>query len=134
VKIESKIGKSNQSEKEIFQFISDFDNFKDLLPADRVRDWESSGDQCSFYVDPVGTTGLRFIEKKPNSLLKIASVPEFSSYQFTIWIQLKKVTEQDTRMKITIEPHVSKLMLPMIKSPLKLFVDGLINRMEKFEF
>ena len=82
----------------------------------------------------MGRTGLQFIEKKPNSLLKIASIPEFSSYQFTIWIQIKKASENDTRVKITIEPHVNKMLLPMIKSPLKLFVNGLINKIEGFDF
>ena len=74
------------------------------------------------------------IEKRPHSLVKIASIPEFSSYQFTIWIQLKHVSEQDTRVKITIEPHVNKMLLPMIKVPLKKFADGLINKIETFEF
>ena len=40
----------------------------------------------------------------------------------------------DTRVKITIEPHVNKMLLPMIKSPLKLFVNGLIDKIEGFDF
>ncbi len=134
VKIESKIGQSSYSDREIFKFITDFNNFKSLLPEGKVSGWESSGDRCSFQVDPLGRTGLQIIQKSPNSLVKYASVPEFSRYQFTIWIQLKKVTESDTRVKITIEPHVSKLMLPMIKGPLKLFADSLINKIEGFDF
>lgn len=134
VKIESNIGKSGYSDREIYNFITDFDNFKTLLPEDKVSGWESSGDRCSFQVDPLGRTGLQILEKTPCSLVKIASVPEFSKYQFTIWIQLKQVAEGDTRIKITIEPHVNKLMLPMIKGPLKMFVNGLVSKMEKFNF
>lgn len=134
VKIESKIGKSTQSDQQIFKFITNFHNFEALLPEGKVSGWESSEDQCSFQVDPLGRTGLQMVEKSPYKLVKMASRPEFSKYQFTIWIQLKKVSDDDTRVKITIEPHVNKMMLPMIKAPLKMFVNGLIDKIESFDF
>jgi hypothetical protein len=134
VKIESKIGKSEYNDQQIYQFISNFNNFKDLLPEGKVSAWESSEDECSFNVDPLGRTGLRMVEKSPNSLIKISSRPEFSKYQFTIWIQLKKAAENDTRIKVTVEPHVNKMMLPMLKIPLKKFVDTLVKKMETYEF
>jgi len=134
VKIESKIGKSAYNDLQIYSFITDFNNFKDLIPEGKVTGWESSEDECSFNVDPLGRTGLRVIEKTPNSVVKIGSRPEFSSYQFTIWIQLKKMAENDTRIKITIEPQVNKMLLPMIKGPLKKFADGMINKIETFNF
>jgi hypothetical protein len=134
VKIESKIGKSEYSDQQIYQFISNFNNFKDLLPEGKVSAWESSEDECSFNVDPLGRTGLRMVEKSPNSLIKISSRPEFSKYQFTIWIQLKKAAENDTRIKVTVEPHVNKMMIPMLKIPLKKFVDTLVKKMETYEF
>jgi len=104
VKIESKIGTSNHSDQKIFKFITNFHNFKDLLPEGKVSGWESSEDQCSFQVEPLGRTGLQMVEKTPNKLVKMASRPEFSKYQFSIWIQLKQVAENDTRIKVTVEP------------------------------
>ena len=134
MKIESKIGKSDHGDQQIYKFITNFHNFKDLLPEGKVSGWESSEDQCSFQVEPLGRTGLQMVEKSPYKLVKMASRPEFSKYQFSIWIQLKKITDMDTRIKITVEPHVNKMLIPMIKSPLKLFVNGLIDKMEGFDF
>lgn len=134
MKIESRIGKSSSSDRRIYDFITDFNNFQELLPTDRVTGWESSGDSCSFHVDPVGRTGLEIVEKVPHSLVKIASIPEFSSYNFTIWIQLKRIAEDDTRVKITIEPEVSMMLLPVIRGPLRQFVDSLIDKVETFGF
>ena len=134
MKIESKIGKSNNSDVKIYDFISNFHNFKELLPADKVSGWEASEDKCSFNVDPLGRTGLMIVEKKPHKLIKMASDPEFSSYQFNIWIQLKKVAEDDTRVKVTIEPLVNKMLLPMLKIPLQKLADGIIKKVEGFDF
>ncbi len=96
--------------------------------------WEASEEKCSFQVDPLGRTGLMIIEKKAYSLVKMSSDPEFSSYQFTIWIQLKKVAPDNTRIKITIEPLVSKMLLPMLKLPLKKLANGIIDKMESYDF
>ena len=134
MKIESKIGKSPNNDQEIYAFITDFRNFKKLWPEEGVNGWEASENRCSFHMSPVGRTGLEIIEKTPFTLVKIASVPEFSSYQFTIWVQIKKVAENDTRVKITVEPLVNKMLLPMIKGPLKGFADTLIDKIEGFDF
>ena len=133
-KIESKIGKSTSSDEKIYRFITNFHNFKELLPADRVSGWEASEDKCSFNVDPLGRTGLMIVEKEPYKLVKMVSDPEFSSYQFNIWIQLKKVAENDTRVKVTIEPLVNKMLLPMLKVPLKKLADGIVDKIEDFSF
>ncbi len=134
MKIESKIGQIKYGDHEIYAFITDFNNFKELIPSDKVSHWESTEDQCSFQVDPLGRTGLEIIEKTPSSLVKMASLRSYSNHQFTIWIQLKQVGDKETRVRITIEPQVNKMILPMIKAPLKKFVDGLVAKMEGFDF
>lgn len=134
MKIESKIGKSTSSDEKIYTFITNFHNFKELLPADKVSGWEASEDKCSFNVDPLGRTGLMIIEKEPHKLIKMASDPEFSSYQFNIWIQIKRVTDNDTRIKVTIEPLVNKMLLPMLKLPLQKLANGIISKVEAYDF
>ena len=134
MKIESKIGKSASTDQAIYKFVSNFHNFKDLLPQDRVSGWEASEDKCSFQVDPLGRTGLLIVNKEPYSLVKMSSDPEFSSYDFTIWIQLKRVAPDDTRIKITIEPQVNMMLMTMVKGPLKKLADGLVEKMESFDF
>ena len=134
MKIESKIGKSTSSDEKIYTFVTNFHNFKELLPADKVSGWEASEDKCSFNVDPLGRTGLMIVEKEPHKLIKMVSDPEFSSYQFNIWIQLKKATENDTRIKVTIEPLVNKMLLPMLKLPLQKLADSIIKKIEAFDF
>ena len=134
MKIESRIGTSESSDEKIYTFVTDFNNFKDLLPGDKITDWKSSGDSCSFRVDPVGRMALQIIEKEPYKLVKMSSVPALSPHEFIMWVQLKQVAENDTRIKISIEPQVNKMMLPMIKGPLKKFADSLIDRMEDYSF
>ena len=70
-KIESKIGKINQSDEKIYNFISDFNNFKSIIPNDKVTDWESTPDSCTFKVEGIGKAKMKINESEPFKLVKI---------------------------------------------------------------
>lgn len=134
MKIESKIGKSESGSESIYQFITDFRNFRNIIPQDKISDWHADKENCNFKVDPVGQMGMKIFEKEPFKLIKIKSDPSVSQYNFTMWIQLKELERSDTRIKITLEPEINKMLIPMVKGPLKEFADSLVNRMEVFKF
>jgi carbon monoxide dehydrogenase subunit G len=133
MKIESKIGVINAPSEKVFNFVTDFNNFKNLVPADQVKNWESDAGQCAFDVEGLGRTGMRILEQEPFKLLKIKSI-DTSPFGFFLWIQLKQMAENDTRVKVTIEPQVNQMMQMMVKTPLKKFVDALVDKMSAFHF
>lgn len=132
-KIESRIGMIKESEEKIYTFLSDFNNFRNIIPEDRVKNWESTGDTCNFNVEGIGPVGLRIIEKEPNKLIKITSIGKKPA-PFIVWIQIKEVEEKDSRIKITADVDVNPLMGAMVKGPLKSFVDSLVEQAEKIKF
>ena len=133
MKIESRIGKVLNNNDKIYQFISNFNNFKNFIPGDKVSDFESTEDTCSFSVPGIGKAGLRIIEKEPNKLIKITN-NETTPMNFNLWIQLKQVAENDTRIKVTVKPEVNMMMQAVVKKPLKEFVDKLVDQIETFPF
>ncbi len=133
MKLESKIGKKNTSDEKIFNFLTNFDNFKDLVPPDKVKDWESDEDSCSFTVDMVGKTGFRIIEKEEYKLIKLTSLDE-TQYSFKFWIQLKSLAEMETAIKLTMDLDINPMMAMMAKGPLKKFLDTLVERMELIDY
>lgn len=132
-RIESKIGVVKQSSETIYNYISNFDNFRNLIPEDRIRDFESSGDSCRFTVEGIGQAGLRIIEKQPYELIKISS-DEQTSFDFLLWIQIKELEPGDSRIKITTDVNVNPMMAAMVKKPLKTFVDTLVEQAEQLSY
>ncbi|MFC2116965.1 SRPBCC family protein [Bacteroidota bacterium] len=132
-KIESKIGVIKQSSEKIFNYISNFDNFRSLLPEERIKNFESNGDSCRFTVEGIGQAGLKIIEKTPHNLIKISS-DEQTSFDFLLWIQLKEVEPGDTRLKITTEAQLNPMMASIVNKPLKNLVDTLVDQAEKLDF
>ena len=132
-KIESRIGVVKQPADKIFNYISDFNNFRELIPADKVRDFESTSDSCKFRVEGIGKAGLRIMEKEPHKLIKISSDEE-TAFDMLLWIQIKELEPGDSRMKITTEVKLNPMMAAMAKKPLKNLVDTLIDQAEKISF
>ena len=132
-KIESRTGIIKHPDKKVFNFLSDFTNFNNLIPIDKLESWEATPDICSFNVIGIGKAGLKIIERAPYKLIKISS-DENTPIRFSMWIQLKSLGSEDTRIKITIDPDVNIAVLMMVKTPLKNFIDQLVDQTEKFSF
>jgi carbon monoxide dehydrogenase subunit G len=132
-KIESRTGKITEKDTVVYDFLSDFTNYRKLVPPDRVKDWQATADSCSFTIDGIGHAGMKIIEREPDKLIKISS-DEKTMIQFNMWIQLKGMNDQDTRIRITIDVNMNPVMLSMVEKPLKEFTDNLVEQVEKIPF
>ncbi|MBI9068568.1 MAG: SRPBCC family protein [Salinivirgaceae bacterium] len=127
--IESRVGKIQANQEKVYALISDFSNLGNYVPHDKVNDFTSDTDSCSFTVDTIGKFGMKIIEREPTKTVKIAnddSVP----FKFNLWIQLKEVAENDTRVKVTLKADLNPMLKMVAKKPLTQFVDTLLDKLE----
>lgn len=127
---ESKIGKVSLPSERIYNFISDFNNLKGYIPADKISNWQSTTDSCHFTVSGMGEVGLRIVEKTPFSVVKIAG-DGMANHQFNLWIQVKEVADNDSRVKITLKAAINPMMKLMVAKPIQKFLDMLVDSFEK---
>jgi carbon monoxide dehydrogenase subunit G len=133
MRLESKIGKIPAKNSDVYNFLTDFDNFKNLIPADKISDWKTEGDTCTFSVSPVGKTGFKLVEKEPNKLIKLSNL-EDTSYNFFLWVQLKEIEPEITAAKLTMEVQLNAMMEMMAKKPLQEFLDKLVEQLTKIKY
>jgi carbon monoxide dehydrogenase subunit G len=133
MKLESKVGRIPQNHEVIYNFLSNFDNFKEMLPSDKVKNFISEGDSCRFTLDMIGETGFKIIEKAPFKLIKLSSL-EQSKFGFTLWIQLKDLGENATASRLSMEVQLNPMLEMMAKKPLQNFLDGLTEQLEKIKY
>ena len=106
-------------EDRIFTMLSDLSNLeriKDRLPQDKIQDFEFDSDSCSFAVAPVGKITFRIVEREPNKTIKFETTN--SPVPLFLWIQLKQVAPEDTKMKMTIKADLNPFIKPMVSKPL----------------
>ncbi len=121
---ESDIKKATFPDEKIFTFISDFNNFGHLIPQDKVKDWQSTEDTCKFSVEGIGEAGLKIIDKEPFKTVKYTADGKVP-FNFYLWIQLKQVAENDTRIKLTIKADLNPMMKMMVSKHVKKFLNML---------
>lgn len=108
------------SGERIFGMLSDLSNLekmKGLIPQDKLKDFSFDSDSCTFSVDPVGKITFRIVEREPNKTIKFEAV--HSPLPLNMWIQLKQVAENDTRMRLTVRTELNPFIKPMVSKPLK---------------
>lgn len=107
-------------EDRIFTMLSDLSNLeriKDRLLQDKIQDFEFDSDSCSFAVAPVGKITFRIVEREPNKTIKFETTN--SPVPLFLWIQLKQVAPEDTKMKMTIKADLNPFIKPMVSKPLQ---------------
>jgi len=88
--IESQAVTINNTDEEIFNFISDFTNFAELMPP-QVQDVKITQDTCSFSVQGMPNIKLKISERTPFSSVKMSA--EDGKLPFTLCCSLKKEGE-----------------------------------------
>lgn len=133
VKFESDIKKANQNDETIFAFISNFNNFEDLIPKDKISDWQSTDDTCKFKVEGIGDAGLKIIDKEPHKTVKYSTDGKVP-FNFHLWVQLKQVEENDTRIKLTIKADLNQMMKMMVSKHIKKFLNMLGDSIANYHY
>lgn len=59
--------------KELYDHLIDFSNFKNILPEDKIENFEFEGDTCSFNIKGITPLKVRIIEKNPYKNIKYQS-------------------------------------------------------------
>lgn len=123
---ESKTGTIQRSDREIFDFLSNFTHFSSFIPADKIQDWEATPEQCSFQVDVVGKILFRLVEKEPSKTIKVAIESTFAQNVF-LWVQLKASNPGETKAKLTLKADMNPMIKMMVGGRVKEFLDKLID-------
>ena len=127
-KLESDKVTLNKSAKEVYDFLSDFNNFRQLMP-EQVVNWQSTSDECSFTIQGMATLGMKIVEKKPNSLIKIiknGSAP----FDFTLSCLIDE-SIQPCSIQLVFDVDLNPVMKMMAAKPLTNFLNILVTKLKE---
>lgn len=107
--------------EQIYAVISRFDNLTPAL-ADRVEEWQATEERCSFKAKGF-TVKLRMEERIAPKHVKIVGDEGGVPMDFAFWIQLHKVSDTNTRLRVVLHIDLNMMMRMMIGSKLQGAVD-----------
>lgn len=124
-KYESKQQQILRPVSQIYPLISDFSLLTPAV-ADKVEEWQATADSCSFKVKGF-TVKLRMVEKVANKHVKIQGDEGGLPVDFSFWIQLHEVSEQDTRIRLVLHAELNMMMRMMLGGKLQKGLDTAVE-------
>lgn len=113
--------------EQIYTLISRFDNLTPAV-ADKVEDWQADEDTCSFKAKGF-TVKLRMSEKIAPKHVRIEG--DGIPMDFAFWIQLQKISDADTRIRLVLHTELNTMMKMMIGNKLQDAVDQIAEGIAK---
>jgi carbon monoxide dehydrogenase subunit G len=119
-----------KSAEQVFNFLSDFNNFEKLMPS-QVTNWQSTKDDCSFTLNGMTTLGMKITERTPNSKILISSNGKVP-FDFTMDVT---ITENGAASvgQIVFEADLNPMMKMMVVGPMGKFFNYLAKKLSTVE-
>ena len=127
-KIESDKVEIANSAKNIFTYLSDFNNFSKLMPP-QVTNWQSSVDECSFTINGMATIGMKIIDKAPHTKITITSHGKVP-FEFKLFVLLTEKDASNCVGQLTFESDMNPMIKMMVEKPLGNFFNMLAQKMK----
>lgn len=130
-RIESDKSVINKTDRAIFNFLSNFNNFQKLMP-EQVTNWQSTEDDCKFTISGMATLGMKISEKNPNDYIKVIR-NETGPFDFTLEVYIKKNTEKDSEVQLAFNADLNPMLKMMAVKPLTNFLNILLTKLSELD-
>jgi carbon monoxide dehydrogenase subunit G len=113
----------------IFEFLSNFNNFEELMPS-QVTDWQSDPERCSFTIQNMATLGMTYAEKSPFDHIKIISEGR-SPFEFNMHCFLEPIADNSTNVNLQLNADLNFMLKMVASKPLANFISILANKVKE---
>jgi len=110
------------NQAEVSQFLATLANLYDILPQDRIENWNVNGDQCSFKIKGLADISLKLESASENQVI-YASTTE-KHFSFKLIVMLDDATNGSS-ISAKFDADVNSFMGMMLKTPLTNFLNSL---------
>jgi carbon monoxide dehydrogenase subunit G len=127
-RIESNVVDIDNSAKNIFTILSDFNNYEKLMPS-QVTNWSATKDECTFTISGMATISMKIVEKVPHSLIRISSHGKVP-FNFTLNVNLTETGPSSCKGQLVMDADLNLMLKMMAEKPLGNFLNMLAEKMK----
>jgi hypothetical protein len=128
----SEVHHTTSTIKELFEFINDFKNFKSILPADKVENFECTEDSCSFNVKGITEIKIRRVESTPHSVVKYQS-EGLAKFDFTLEAKLEGDPSQKGKCHVELVASTAPFIKILAEKPLGKLINTMAQKLAELE-
>lgn len=120
----------DSSQAAIFAYVSDMNNIINLLPQDKVSEWKSTEDDCSFKVQ--NTAIISLVKDKAEGQEKLfLNSGEKSPFPFSLTIFVNHIEDNKCEGYIEFDGKVNTFLKMMVEKPLTNLFNYMSNKLQE---
>jgi carbon monoxide dehydrogenase subunit G len=124
-RIESRKVEVSTDREQVFDFLSNFNNFEKLMP-EQVGSWESDGERCSFEIKGMTSLGMAYASKDKPGHIRIIRDGK-APFDFSLDCLIDNV-DKGTGLQLVFEADLNPMLKMMAVKPLTNFLNMLVDR------
>jgi carbon monoxide dehydrogenase subunit G len=126
-RIESNQAVISKSPNAVFTFLSDFNNFRQIMP-EQVTDWTSDSDSCSFTIKGMATLGMAIESRIPDSEIRIKKNGK-APFDFFLICKIGSTPDPNqSTLQLLFDADLNPMLKMMAEKPLTNFLNMLVNK------
>ena len=108
----------------LFDFMGDFNNFKHLLPEDKITNFECTSEQCSFGIEGLMPLTIKIKERLPSSRITFETTG-VAKFVFTLHIHFL----ENQKTNVELEGDMNPFIKAMAEKPLRELVNTMAAKL-----
>lgn len=140
IQFESNVKHISYSQERVYGVLSDLNNMERMCDKldemkskleGKIEDMSFDRDSLSIKVQGINLT-LRIIEREPMKCIKFEG--DKTPIPMNLWIQILPVSEEESKIKVTIRAEVNMFMKAMVSKPLQEGVEKLAETLARIPY
>lgn len=129
MKLESPKVTAGKSQKEMFQFLTNVENYEQIMPSSKEKFEVIGEDTFLFQLKGMPEIRLKIVETQEPSLVVLGSTSD--KFPFKLNTHIAAAGENQSEVNMDFEGNFNPMMSMMIKGPLKKFITALTENIGK---
>jgi carbon monoxide dehydrogenase subunit G len=113
----------------VFDFLSDFRNFQNLMPS-QISNWKADADTCSFTIEGLAGLSMRIASRAPHTNVHIVSEGK-NPVAYTLDCFLKPDGNDRCKASLEFDAALNPFMEMVASRPLQNFVNMLAEKLQQ---
>lgn len=119
----------NAPDQEVYQFLSDFRNFRELMPP-QIIDWQADEDSCSFTIQGMASLAMRIREKVPFQTIHIVAEGK-NPIDYTLDCFFEPGEGNLSLVEIVFDADLNPFLKMVASGPLQNLVNMLADKLQE---
>ena len=120
--------KTNKSAQEMFEFLTQLENFEQLMP-ESIQKFLVEGESFLFALK--GMPEIRLVLKEREEFSKVVLGAASSKLSFSLIADIEATSDSSSEVELNFEGKFNPMMAMMVKKPLTSFINTLTDNIAK---